>query len=87
MRTIVLGHAIILILCCCSTLVAEEKGGGDFKTIPTDLLGVWIERGEDGKESGRMTISSKDILWERHGVDIEIIKVQDFLYSDHLQIS
>jgi len=82
MRKIVLGYAIIMVLCCCPVLIAEEKDEGDSKTIPAHLLGVWIERGEDSKELGRITVSDKRIIWERSGADTEKINAQDVLYSE-----
>ena len=77
-----MGYVVVLILCYCPVLMAGERDEGNSKTMPAHFIGVWVERGENGKELGRITASDKSIIWERYGADTETIKTQDANYSE-----
>jgi len=51
--------------------------------IPRQFLGLWIEKGEGGKELGRITISKESIAWKQCGVDTDIIRAEDTTFSEH----
>ena len=79
------GCVIVSVLCCVSFFslsMAEEHDEGVKKTIPAQFIGLWIEKGQDGKELGKITVSEKSIVWERSGADTELIKPEGITLSE-----
>lgn len=81
MRKVRWGCVIFSLLCSFSVLMAEEQDKKVNRTIPEQFIGIWIEKGADTNEPGKITISEKGIIWERDGEDTETVGSEDVTVS------
>lgn len=76
------GCVIVSVLCFCSVLMAKEQVIEFNRTIPEQFIGIWIEKGDNAKQRGKITVSEKGIVWERNRTDTVTVRSEDVTISE-----
>jgi len=66
----------------CSFVMAEDYDEKEKIMMPEQFIGLWVEEGTADKKPGRITVLERQIIWERHGLDPEIVKAKDITVSE-----
>jgi hypothetical protein len=61
--------------------MAEEQNKKVGRIIPERFIGIWIEKGADANEPGKITVSEKGIVWKRDGTDTVTVSSEDVTVS------